>query len=516
MLHQPFPSARPLLRLLALGFIFQCVCLNASDAATEHVILVCPPAFTDAMQPWIAQRQSEGLSITTIQPPTSGRKLRTAINTKATDKTRYVLLVGDAPVIGEPTDSSLQTPILYARTTVTAKWGSTPTLSSDMLYGDFDGDLIPEAAVGRLPVDRVDQLKTWITRILARERSDDFGPWRSRVQLVGGVGGFGRLADTVIESVTRSIVTGMLPTDTRTNICYASPGHPFCPDHKSFTDAILHNYTQGSRFWVYAGHGQVTELDRVAPSLGGKAVLDSDSVKRFVTDPDTAPIAVILACFTGACDASEDSLAEQMVLNERGPVAVFAGSRITMPYGNTTAAVGLINGVFHQKLPRLGDAWLNALREMQTEQNDPNAPGRVMIDALATLISPSGTKLPDERREHMLLYNLLGDPTLRLQHPQPLELTRTANDSDPTSLQLTIASPISGNLVITVDRPLGSVNDGDANNTLVLRTEAKAVAARSQKLNLKLPAELAGPVIVRAMVSGDDAWASAAIKTILN
>lgn len=60
------------------------------------------------------------------------------------------------------------------------------------------------------------------------------------------------------------------------------------------------------------------------------------------------------------------------------------------------------------------------------------------------------------------------------------------------------------------------MNDGDANNTLVLETEAKAVAARSQKLNLKLPAELAGPVIVRAMVSGDDAWASAAIKTILN
>lgn len=516
MLHQQFPSARRILRLLALGIVFQCVCTNASEATSGHVILVCPPAFTDAMQPWIAQRQSEGLNITTIHPPTSGQELRTAIKNKATDNTRYIVLVGDAPVVGETTDPACQTPILYARTTVTAKWGSTPTLSSDMLYGDFDGDFVPDAVVGRLPVDRVEQLKTWITRIRARETSDDFGPWRSRVQVVGGVGGFGKLADAAIESVTRSIVTGMLPTDTRTHICYASPGHPFCPQHKSFTDVILENYSKGSRFWVYAGHGQVTELDRVAPALGGKAVLDRESVKRFTTAPTTAPIAVMLACFTGACDASEDSIAEQMVLNEGGPIAVFAGSRITMPYGNTTAAIGLLNGVFHQKLPRLGDAWLSALREMQTEQTNPNATGRMMVDTLAALISPSGTRLPDERREHMLLYNLLGDPTLRLQHPQPLELTRTATEGDPKSLQLTIDSPISGHLAITVDRPLGAVKTADANKTLVLQFEATTVAAQPQKLNLKIPAGIAGPVIVRAIVSGDEAWASAAIKTILN
>ena len=56
---------------------------------------------------------------------------------------------------------------------------------------------------------------------------------------MAGLGGFGKLADAAIESVTRSIVTGMLPTDTRTHIYYASPGHPFCPDEQSFTDAIL-------------------------------------------------------------------------------------------------------------------------------------------------------------------------------------------------------------------------------------------------------------------------------------
>ena len=516
MLHPWSTFIRQILQLLALGLIFNCFWLNPSYAASEHVILVCPPAFTDAMKPWIAKRQNEGLRITTIQPPASARELRTAIAKNSTDQTRYVLLVGDAPVIGQTADPACQTPILYARTTVTAKWGSTPTLSSDMLYGDFDGDMIPEAAVGRLPVDGEAQLKTLINRILTRESSDDFGPWRSRVQVVGGVGGFGILADTAIESVTRNIVTGMLPTETRTHICYASPGHPFCPDHESFTNAILDHYADGSRFWVYAGHGQVTELDRVAPSLGGKAVLDRESVKKLVTAPTNAPIAVVLACFTGACDASEDSIAEQMVLNERGPVAVFAGSRITMPYGNTTAAVGLINGVFHQRLPRLGDAWLSALREMQNEQPDPKATGRMMIDALATLISPAGTRLPDERREHMLLYNLLGDPTFQLGHPEPLKLGCSTSDLDPTHLQVTITSPISGDLMITVDRPLGAVQSGDANNTLVVQTETTAVADQEKIVELGIPAETVGPIVVRAMVSGTDAWASSALKTILN
>ena len=85
-----------------------------------------------------------------------------------------------------------------------------------------------------------------------------------------------------------------------------------------------------------------------------------------------------------------------------------------MPYGNTTAAVGLIDGVFKQRLPRLGDAWLSALTQMHQEVSGDTSATRIMIDALATVVSPPGTNLVDERREHMMLYNLLGDPTLQV------------------------------------------------------------------------------------------------------
>jgi len=203
-------------------------------------------------------------------------------------------------------------------------------------------------------------------------------------------------------------------------------------------------------------------------------------------------------------------------LNERGPVAVFAGSRVTMPYGNTTAAVGLINGIFNQKLPRLGDAWLSALRQMQTETTDPNAPGRIVIDSLAMLISPSGTKLPDERHEHMLLYNLLGDPTLRLQHPQQLDISRSTDEQHPRNLQIKLTSPISGTVIITVDRPLGAVKTGDPNHTTLFETRTTVEANKALQLELRIPESTTGPVIVRGMVSGENAWASDAFKTILN
>src|SRR6056297_2217119 len=110
---------------------------------------------------------------------------------------------------------------------------------------------MPEAVVGRLPVDDPQQLARLVERILAYEQSDDFGPWRNQVQLVGGVGGFGPLIDTAIESVTRTLVTSVLPSSIRTHVSYASPGHRFCPDCDSFTDAIVSNYARGSRFWVY-------------------------------------------------------------------------------------------------------------------------------------------------------------------------------------------------------------------------------------------------------------------------
>jgi hypothetical protein len=223
----------------------------------------------------------------------------------------------------------------------------------------------------------------------------------------------------------------------------------------------------------------------------------------------------MLSCYTGALDAAEDSIAEEMILCEGGPIAVLAGSRVTMPYGNTTAAVGLIDGVFKQKLPRLGDAWLNALTEMHREVSSDTSPARMMIDALATIVSPAGTNLVDERREHMLLYNLIGDPTLRLNHPYPLALQVPAGHQSGEVIQLEIESPIDGELTVSLDRPLGAVTEGDPNSTTVAAIGSRIIAGSSMSHKIALPAGITGPIVVRALVAGKTAWATAAARTII-
>lgn len=510
------------------GMLLFVLVSDAFVLATD-VVVVCPPMFRPAMMPWMEYRREEGLSVTVIDSQATAAALTQSIRQAADDSTAYIVLVGDAPAIGTACHPARQIPVGYHATTVTAAYGSTPMMSSDLGYGDTDGDGVPDASVGRLPVDTPEELESAVAKILAYETSDDFGAWRSEVQLVGGVGGFGMMVDAAIESVTRTVVTGVLPPAIRTHVAYASVGHPFCPVDKDctheFSDAIIGNYSRGARFWVYAGHGQVTELDRFPQVALGKPILDGDNVNRLSRPGGGAPIALLLACYTGAIDATEDSFAEKFWLADGGPVAVIAGSRVTMPYGNATAAVGLIDGVFDQQLSRLGDAWRGTLADMHrdTTTDQTGAPtmsadratSRVMIDALATMISPAGTKLIDERREHMRLYNLIGDPTMNLHHPQPLDVRVQNSYASGEDIGVSVTSPIDGQLTVSIDRPLGAITRGDPNDVRVASITMDVVAGVATLPTFQLSPGTIGPMIVRASVAGQRSWASGGVQTIL-
>lgn len=505
---------KPFCQTLALSLVALFSCIAASQKSTAaEVIAVCPKPFRTALQSWVDHRTSQQLRVQVIDTNADANELRKAICAVADDTTRYVVLCGDSPTIGTRANLAREVPTAYLPTNVTAKWGSTPTFATDLTFGDFDSDGTPDAAVGRLPVQRESELQRLIQRIIAYEHSDDFGPWRGQVQLVGGIGGFGMMADAAIESVTRTVVTSVLPPETRTNVAYASPGHLFYPRGGSFTDAVVNQYARGARFWVYAGHGQVTALDNVPQTRDGIPVLDQTSIRRLARPAKSAPIALMLACYTGAIDASSDSLGERMMLTEGGPIAVFAGSRMTMPYGNTTAAVGLIKGVYEEKLPRLGDAWLSTLKQMRADDSKEKATSRIMIDAVATMVSPAGTKLIDERHEHMGLYNLLGDPLLQMHHPYLATVDVPKGIDFGEALTLTVTSAVDGDLTLSVDRPLGAVTRGDPNATTIASITSPIKIGQAAQHTIQLPTGTSGPLIVRAIVSGQKKWATGVAKT---
>ena len=244
-------------------------------------------------------------------------------------------------------------PTFYAKAKVNVAWGSEPYLATDNWYADLDDDQTPDVAIGRLAATTPAELAVIVEKILAYEQCNDFGPWRRQVNLVAGVGNFGPVSDYVLESAARYFVSHEIPDDYATSITYASWRSPYCPDPRQFPGTILERLNEGSLFWVYIGHGHHMGLDQVQ-TPGGIYPLLKSADPRMIRCRHAALIAVFLACYIGAFDASDDCLADQLVRTPGGPVAVLAGSRVTMPYAMTVMSSELMHACFQRHAPRWG------------------------------------------------------------------------------------------------------------------------------------------------------------------
>ena len=108
------------------------------------------------------------------------------------------------------------------------------------------------------------------------------------------------------------------------------------------------------------------------------------------------------------------------MLAEEGPVAVIAATRVTMPYGNTILGCELLRACFQDRPTAVGDVLLLAQRRVlaPTPKDEPNNDQlRATLDGMAEVLSPPPVDLAAERREHVLMYQLIGDPLLRLHRP---------------------------------------------------------------------------------------------------
>lgn len=523
-------------RLFGCGLVQLCCvvvsCLAAATGFAADVVVVQSPVFDASLHPWVIDRQKSGLEVSLVRPDPDPNVVRDRIREVANESSAYVVLVGSAPTFGRRATEGM-IPTFELPTTISRQFGSTPTLVSDAPYGlSLGGEL--EMAVGRLPVRTAQELDVVVAKILASDHSTDFGPWRSRLELVGGVGGFGMMIDMAIESVSRSIVTSALPASVRSGVLYGSPGHQFFPSERSFQDSVLDRFATGSRFWVYAGHGQVHALDRVPATAAGVPVLDHESASRLASAAHPS-VGLILACFSGAIDGpplpedpsspridrsadgsagsasglagSGDCLAAAMLRQPGGPVAIIAGSRVTMPYGNSTLSMRLIDAVYGHKSTTLGQAWRETITSMRNG-TPIDSPTAKMVDSLAAIVSPAAKtrqfkvgddkgdeleernsddvdiqgdvrtavmnpaeRLAAEMSEHAMLYNLLGDPTMKLFPAGNvlLETSLGVDAGDPIELRIT--SPIAGTATVTIDVPLGTPGLLNPNQTSVASYE---------------------------------------------
>ncbi|HEY4307895.1 MAG TPA: C25 family cysteine peptidase [Pirellulales bacterium] len=507
---------------LALALLTAAPTAQAATArqAAPDTLVICPEAFRSPLAPWLELRASQGHHCQVIKPD-SVDGLRQQIRAIAKQGAlRYIVLVGDAPVENQSANSLVTVPTHYVPSQVIMRFGGEKVIAGDNWYADLDDDQLPDVAIGRLPADSAEDLRTMIDKILAYERGPAPGNWRRRINLVAGLGGFGALADAAIEASAKRLLIDGIPPAYATSVTYGSWRSPYCPDPQLFHASTVDRFNEGCLFWVYMGHGHTRTVDRVRTPDGQHHIFNTDDCGKLQCGA-RSPIALLLCCSTGGFDQRDDCLAEELLRTKDGPVAALAGSRVTMPYAMSVLGAEMLRIYFAEECMTVGDLLAAAKRAMISRPRDDER--SQTIDALAKMLNPASVDLALERAEHLELFNLIGDPLLKLPRAATAEITAPKNIRSGEPLEISGSTPIDGDveveLVVRRDRltfrptPRTKYESSAAAREEYQRTYARANDTRlvSQvtksadgkfRATLAVPATASGECHVRVFVQG--------------
>lgn len=404
------------------------VLIAPCTSSAIDTVVVCPSELREALGPWVKYRAAQGHRIELVPSNSSPTKIRHRIRQVVAAarqigaEVKTVVLVGDVPSAAAGANVN-GVPAHQVKAKVITKYGGGRQFASDNSYADLDDDHVPDLALGRLPADSPAELAAIIEKIVAYETNPDFGLWRRNINLVAGVGGFGVLIDSVIESTTKMFLTSGIPAGYRTTMTQASWTSPYCPAPPRFSATAIERINEGCLFWVYIGHGNQRTLDSLRVPGGVFPILTAGDVPQIKCER-SPPVALFFSCYAGAFAAREDCLAEELLRRKSGPVAVIAGSNVTTPYAMAILGSGMLTEFFEKRRGTLGEIFLRAKRRLADDSLSDSR--RQMLDTLAALMTGSKHNLVDERFEHLHLFNLIGDPLLRIRHPRAIKIKAPA------------------------------------------------------------------------------------------
>jgi hypothetical protein len=483
------------------------------SAKAADVLVVCPQAFRQALAPWEAYRRAQGHELLFVEPTATAAEQRAVVRQAAkNNQLSDILLIGDVPRLSdssrEAAGDSQVVPTWYVTAKVNIRWGSEPTIATDELYADLNDDRVPDVAVGRIPAHSSAELAAVVRKILRYEQSNDEGEWHRRINIVAGVGGFGTMTDALVEAAGRSVIQQTVPLSYEVSPLFASRATAKGAAPDQFTAQVLRQIEEGSLAWIYLGHGLPTELDSIRTLGGDRPILSANDVPQLRCGPN-CPLAVLIACYTGAFDARYGCLAESLLLHEHGPVAAIAATRVTMPYGNAVFGCELLRSCYEGHPATLGEIWKSAQR--RTLADAPDDPLRKSLDQLASGLSPPPVDLAAERREHVLMYQLLGDPLLRIQFPRELKLDAPTEATSGQSLTIKGRSEVAGRCTIEL-----ITNGGEESVSNAPAATIRLALPGAFQVTIDLPASSSGAHTVRGFVAGESEYASGATTVVLH
>lgn len=274
----------------------------------------------------------------------------------ADPKPRYVLLVGDVSTdfrnyLGHAPQNIIPTyliPVTFSGETI-----------SDTRLADLDGDLQPEVAIGRWPVDDVRTAANLVERTLLYEQNP--ASLLSIFSADGTEAQFRSFADNLIQQNDLA--------ETEVIKLYGQPA-----------DALTTAWNEGAWLVTYNGHGS---LDM----WGKEQVLTLEAVGELRPQTYASPIVLQFTCLTGLfAHPTTQSISETMLYHEQGPVLIVAATSLTLPNNQEPFAQNLLQTLRDPAYMRMGDAFLAAQRNL----NGAASPGlQEIIDTFGLLGDPS-------------------------------------------------------------------------------------------------------------------------------
>jgi hypothetical protein len=324
---------------------------------------------------------------------------------------RFLLLVGD----DEP--GCEQEPWhLAAKRTSLYRWRAVQReqFASDALWGDLDGDLIPEIAVGRIPARTAGQVTSAVEKIL-RFEGRPAASVDLRLLVWAGSPEYGPAIDALATQLLIGMVQSTGPRWARPWIISGDPAHSLSgwpPDQAIRFTRKMH---EGGLCAVLMGHADADRFFSMTHQ--GRAVwyTAADAQRELESGPPSPPM-IFFSCESGNFTRPSPCLSESFFLFLGGPVATIAATTESHPLANYFSGTCLLRELSGGE-ERIGTLWLAAQRRAMRERH-------LLVEHVLRDIEG---KLEDEidvsklRRDQMLMYALLGDPATRIRLPKPLE-----------------------------------------------------------------------------------------------
>ena len=347
------------------------------------LIIVTVPQFREALQPLIAARTAAGLRVALVDvgdvydafsfgrgDPAAIRALAQHARTAwAPPAPRFLLLAGDASYDPRGYLKGPEVDLIPTRLIETAHTGRT---ASDVWFAlpDDSPTSRPALAVGRLPAQTVEQMKTMVAKTLSYPAASASGDsaWRARAFLLADG------SDPSFQTEASAFATGLPGYETQV---IASTG-----DGVHARAALLRAFADGIGLVGYFVHGSLSQWTKE------KAFGSGDALK--LTNRERLPIVFTLTCLSGFFQhPSTPSLGEILLRNAGG---------------------GAVAAIVPSSAAVLEDQRLLArelARSLSASDANQRTLGEILLQAQTALpVTHPGA------REILLTFNLLGDPSL--------------------------------------------------------------------------------------------------------